>query len=238
MKTVTEWSLEFDLLYDNITSHKAPGLELYEKSVFLTRAEEAVVLGLYRGTFGDAFEATEEVTAYLNTLIKQTDGIAIPGAALAAMKHIQEGTQIYSLADDVLFITLEWAKITPDGCSSEVQVPVIPVTQDEYFRTVRDPFKKQNGRKVLRVEQGKGEQSVSSETATLTRYSELISDYTVSSYTYRYLAKPAPIILYDTNQSSLKINNQTGPKTCLLPESIHQTILAEAVRLAKAVWES
>lgn len=235
MKTVTEWSLEFDLLYDNITSHKAPGLELYEKSVFLTRAQEAVVLGLYRGTFGDAFEATEEVTAYLNTLIKQAEGTAITGAALASMKHIRPNTQIYSLANDVLMITLEWCNITPSGCSAAVQVPVIPVTQDEYFRTVRNPFKKQNDRKVLRVTYGKGE--VSSNKEVETRYSELISDYTVSSYTYRYLARPEPIIL-EALTGGKSINDQTAEKTCLLPESIHQIILAEAVRLAKAVWES
>ena len=80
MKTVTEWSLEFDLLYDNITSHKAPGLTSYEKSVFLTRAEESVVTGLYRGTFGDAFEATEEVLEYLSSLVRQGTGTKIQKA--------------------------------------------------------------------------------------------------------------------------------------------------------------
>ena len=236
MKTVTEWSLEFDLLYDNITSHKAPGLTSYEKSVFLTRAEESVELGLYRGAFGDAFESTEEVTAYLNTLVKQADGTAISGAALASMKHIRSDTQIYSLEDDVLVITLEWCYITPEGCSTPVQVPVIPVTQDEYFRTVRNPFKKQNGRKVLRVTFGKGELDAYDKEVEK-RYSELVSDYHVSTYTYRYLAKPEPIIL-ETLTGGLSINGKTEAKTCLFPESLHQTILAEAVRLAKAVWES
>ena len=55
MKTVGEWSLEFDLLYNNIASDKAPGLTEYEKSVFLSRAEAAVIIALYRGNYGDAF---------------------------------------------------------------------------------------------------------------------------------------------------------------------------------------
>ena len=71
MKTVDEWSVEFDRLYDNIMSNRAPGLEPYEKSMFLTRAQEAVVIALYSGTLGEAFESTEAVTKYLSTLVRQ-----------------------------------------------------------------------------------------------------------------------------------------------------------------------
>ena len=34
--TITEFSNQFDVLYNNITSNQAPGLNEYEKSVFLT----------------------------------------------------------------------------------------------------------------------------------------------------------------------------------------------------------
>lgn len=36
--TPDEFSNEFDILYNNIMSNKAPGLNVYEKSVFLTIA--------------------------------------------------------------------------------------------------------------------------------------------------------------------------------------------------------
>lgn len=36
--TVQEFSHEFDVLYNNITNEVAPGVNEYEKSVFLTRA--------------------------------------------------------------------------------------------------------------------------------------------------------------------------------------------------------
>ena len=61
MTTSEEWSIEFDLLYNNISSNQAPGLTEYEKSVFLTQAQEALILDLYKGVTGDSFEATEEV---------------------------------------------------------------------------------------------------------------------------------------------------------------------------------
>jgi hypothetical protein len=38
-----EFSSEFDVLYNNITSNQAPGLDEYEKSLFLTRAQDEVL---------------------------------------------------------------------------------------------------------------------------------------------------------------------------------------------------
>ena len=38
--TNLEFSREFDILYNNITSNQAPSLNSYEKSVFLTEGEE------------------------------------------------------------------------------------------------------------------------------------------------------------------------------------------------------
>lgn len=41
--TIQEFSDEFDVLYNNITSNQAPGLDEYEKSVFLTKAQDEIV---------------------------------------------------------------------------------------------------------------------------------------------------------------------------------------------------
>lgn len=41
--TIQEFSAEFDLLFNNITSNQAPGLNSYEKSVFLTKAQLQLV---------------------------------------------------------------------------------------------------------------------------------------------------------------------------------------------------
>ena len=37
--TTQEFSNEFDVLYNNIMSNQAPGIDDYEKSVFLTKAQ-------------------------------------------------------------------------------------------------------------------------------------------------------------------------------------------------------
>ena len=41
--TTSEFSNEFDVLYNNIASNAAPGINEYEKSVFLTRAQSEIV---------------------------------------------------------------------------------------------------------------------------------------------------------------------------------------------------
>ena len=41
--TNEEFSNEFDVLYNSITSNQAPGLDEYEKSVFLTKAQSQLV---------------------------------------------------------------------------------------------------------------------------------------------------------------------------------------------------
>lgn len=39
----TEFSNQFDVLYNNIMSNAAPGLNEYEKSVFLTKAQNEII---------------------------------------------------------------------------------------------------------------------------------------------------------------------------------------------------
>lgn len=46
MKT-SEFSNEFDILYNNISNNAAPGVSEYEKSVFLTMAQEQVIKDVY-----------------------------------------------------------------------------------------------------------------------------------------------------------------------------------------------
>ena len=40
---IPEFSTEFDVLFNNITSNQAPGLNEYEKSVFLTKAQSQLI---------------------------------------------------------------------------------------------------------------------------------------------------------------------------------------------------
>lgn len=232
MKTCEEWSLEFDLMYQNITSNQAPGLTEYEKSVFLTRAQEAVVVMLYNGTLSKSFEETEEITAYLAPLVRQAECNEDDNTDLP---HVIPSSKVYTLPQDLLFRTLETCTVYIDDKCKDVLAVVVPVTQDEFWRTMRNPFKGTNKRRVLRLAYSTS--GADDELHSEQGYSELVSDYPISSYVVRYIKKPDPIILTDL-VDGLSINNETDAMTCKLNEALHQTILTEAVKAAKAVWAS
>lgn len=232
MKTCDEWSREFDILYSNITSNQAPGLEEYEKSKFLTRAQEAVVVMLYNGTLRNSFEETEEVTVYLDPLVAQK---TCPVATGLTLPKVSSLSKVYKLPDDLFFRTLEICKLNDPECGL-VDAIVVPVTQDEYWRTSRNPFKGANRRRVLRLSYGESREQAG--VYSDTGYSELISEIPVASYTVRYIKRPDPIILEDLSGDGFSINGKTAAMTCKLHEGLHQMILTEAVKAAKTVWAS
>ena len=212
--TLTEFSVQFDILYNNISSNQAPGLTEYEKSVFLTQAQEALVLDLYKGTAGDSFETTEEVTRYLNSLVTSKEDLTIN------TKDKQYIVDISSLTD-LWFITYQSASITVDLNSRDVLV--VPTKQDTLYKDLKNPFRRPNRNKILGI----------SENNIIILYSE----YPIASYYLKYLKRPTPIILENLD-NDLTIENSSSKTECVLPESLHQQIILRAVQMAKAVWVS
>ena len=223
--TCEEFSLEFDLLYNNIMSNKAPGLSEYEKSLFLTQAQESIVLDIYSGKYGDSFERTEETTSYLNQLLKQR---TYNNGEFTEGNKLDTRSVFVTLPEDLWFKTGETATIMDDSYKCQVdglrEVTVLPVTQDTLVRTKRSPFRGPNERRILRLD---------SSNHTV----ELISNYPITSYTVRYLSRPEPIILKELPQG-LTIGGKSSPQTCLLNTAIHKAILSKAVLIAKSSWES
>lgn len=219
----TEFSNEFDILYNNIMSNAAPGLNEYEKSVLLTQAQESIILDIYNGRFNNegSFESTEEVTSYINCLSKQI----ILTSSVDGDK-ISEKSRFYELPEDLWFITYESVILNDDrlGCKNNQEVIVKPITQDTYYRISRNPFRKENDKRVLRLLKD--------------NKSELISDYNIKSYLIRYVSKPEPIILTDLTEYNVSIEGKTQETECKLNPAIHRTILKRAVNLAKAIWSS
>ena len=211
--TLQEFSLEFDLLYDNISSNQAPGLTEYEKSVFLTQAQDALVLDLYKGTSGDSFETTEEVTRYLNTLVKSKTYNNLTSSSFDENNRLKQ-TSI-TLDKDVMFVTYQVAKSGCDWCL------VVPTTQDNLYKTLQNPFTGPNSKRIIS----------SSEDNKILLYSiKNISDFKI-----KYLQSPEPIIL-SALDSDLTIKGKNTALDCALPECTHQMILMRAVQMAKAVW--
>ena len=209
--TNPEFSIEFDILYNNISSNKAPGLNEYEKSVFLTKAQEQIVTELYSGrnTTYNSFEETEEQRRYLHSLIttssleESTDTDDI----------ITSNSSIYKLPENIMFITYETVILTGNK-----EVTVYPVSQDELSKIIKNPFRGPSNNRVLRLDLGNN--SI-----------EVISNHDITKYLIRYLRKPNPIILTDL-EDDLSINGVSEESVCELDSSLHRTILDRAVALA------
>ena len=68
---INEMSEVFDLYYNNITSNQAPGLNEWEKSWFLTKAEKEVVLNHFTpnskgNNIGQGYDDSAKIMEELN----------------------------------------------------------------------------------------------------------------------------------------------------------------------------
>lgn len=219
--TPQEFSTEFDVLMNSYAATQfgvaQTPLEFdeYEKSVFLTTAQDEVVLSLYNGTFnGESLEKTEQLRRCLDALIETDYPIEV-----AKTRGLDEKSQFFRLKDNVWFITYESAELTEGAyCEGNPTIEVIPMKQDEWHRSKGNPFKRPNKRKAVRLDCGN-------------KMVEIISEYPVKKYLVRYLRKPQPIILAPL-EGDLKIDKLQEVTPCELSTALHKTILERAVQLA------
>ena len=191
----------------------------YEKSLFLTKAQEEIVIELYTGKnpYGDSFELTEELRRYLADLIEEATKTPITGSEGKPIGVAGSKSQFFTLPEDLWFITYEAATLssTDDNCINGSTIEVVPITQDEYHRVKKNPFRGTTRRRALRLDLADG-------------VIEVVCDHPISSYYVRYLKKLAPIVL-EALPNNLTVNGENGPKDCELHEALHHRILERAV---------
>ena len=225
--TTEEFSNEFDTLLNSysVISKFGKGenpstieLDEYEKSVFLTKAQEEIVIDFYSGKnpLEDSFEKTEEIRRYLSDLIKTYTTTEKKTGYVGLSKT----SIFFELPEDLWFITYESAGLEDSrlGCMNGKEISVIPISQDDYFRISGNPFRGSNKRRALRLDNGNG-------------IVEIVSEYNIDKYLVRYIAKPDPIVLTDL-PDNLSINTISKKTECKLNPVIHRAILEKAVKLA------
>lgn len=223
--TCEEFSNTFDTLLNSYSIQAGFGkenndqasiaLDEYEKSVFLTKAQKELILALYNGNngSGNSFESTEENRRYLAPLVRE-----VTLKPMDIKKSFSDDSHDYfTLPEDLWFITYE-AVDTDASCGSFKRIDVYPVTQDDYNRTKRNPFRGANMRRALRLDLSDG-------------VIEIVSKYNIGDYYIRYLKKPNPIILAPL-PNDVSIDGKNDISNCELHEALHERILDLAVREA------
>ena len=231
--TASEFSQEFDILYNNIASNQAPGLTEYEKSVFLTKAQDEIIKNYFTGKpngnkYQEGVEDSAKRYSDFSCLIK-VDYID----AEDDVQTIDQRGRIIYLPDD-LMITLNEAfyvhyKLMDSLSQDEPQLirtivedtyQVVPITLGEYQRLMskpsNDPLKRQVWKLMGNNASGNGSVEIIPHWMDV-RYiltkKEVDSNYTLEG-TYklkiRYIRRPYPIIIQELSAQGLTINGKTA----------------------------
>lgn len=216
---VQEFSNTFDTLLQPYITKDVNGnqnnlaFDEYEKSIFLTKAQEQIVLELYQ-----ELEQSEEVRKYLSNLIK-TDNYAPVGEQDETLINNNFKSYKVDISNDILFMIYEQCTLSDENnCINNKIVSVVPTIHDDLDKVLKNPFKSPNSRKVIRLD--------------FDNKIELISKYSISNYKVRYLKKPNPIILVAL-EDNLSINNgDTKVSNGETNPILHERIVQRAVQLA------
>ena len=216
---VQEFSNSFDTLLqpyiakESFSEQNNLAFDEYEKSIFLTKAQEQIVLELYQ-----ELEQSEEVRKYLSNLIK-TDNYAPVEEQDETLINNNFKSYKVEISNDILFMIYEQCTLSDESnCINNKIVSVVPTIHDDLDKVLKNPFKSPNSRKVIRLD--------------FDNKIELISKYNISNYKVRYLKKPNPIILV-TLEDNLSINNgDTKVSNGETNPILHERIVQRAVQLA------
>ena len=225
--TIPEFSDQFDVLFNNITSNQAPGLNEYEKSLFLTKAEKEIVKNYFTANskgnnIGQGFDDSVKRQADFSVLMKTASC-----TATTLTGKIDDRSIAYNYPSDVFIVINESVKV-----GNNVK-QVIPLRYDEYTRLMSKPYKRPLKNQVWRLI-NKGQVSSLGES---TKTVEIIPGPgdVISSYSIRYIRTPSPIIV--GNLDGLSIDSKfTVSTTCEIDPILHDDILQRAVELAKIAW--
>lgn len=222
--TNQEFDLGFDLLWNNIMSNTAPGLNSYEKSMFLTKAQDELLKNYFNPKGNKYLEGIDDSRkreidfSMLISIYEESEQIP-------DINYSDNGFS-FSLPNDVFFLLNESCEATNNE-DKVVNLIVMPISAPEYTRLMNKPFKApfkwQCWRLLTQTKEGSNV--------------ELIPGYNYKSckYKIRYVRYPSPIILKNLPEP-LEIGGISVETPCELSKEIHQDILQRAVELAKMAY--
>lgn len=227
--TIQEFSNEFDVLYNNIMSNQAPGLDEYEKSVFLTKAQSEIIKNYFNpkgNKYQEGFDGSQKRQVDFSKLMKT---YASSGTTPTPTSFFGNVTGAYKITwpDDVFVVVNEVVDVTKKDESGKYRLQVIPIKYDEYLRVSSKPYKQPLKNQAWRIINGEND---------INLIVGHLNNVSPNGYHIRYVKHPKPIILESLDGSGLSINNETNEMGCELDPEIHPEILQRAVELARAAY--
>lgn len=228
--TNLELSNEFDVLYNNITSNQAPGLDEYEKSVFLTKAQDEIVKSYFNPRLNkpqEGFDGNEKRQIDFSMIMRTKTYRSFSNATFDNRSNSKKVT----LDNDIMmfineFVDVSRAVALDSPVSGIVRLTVVPLDYREYARLMSKPYKRPLKYQAWRI----------LDNSDSTNNAELIvgPGDLITGYSIRYVKRPRAIIL--TTLDGVTLDGQTKEQSCELDPILHQEILQRAVELAKAAY--
>ena len=137
--TNQEFSDEFDILYNNITSNKIPGLDEYEKSVFLTKAQSEILKEYFNARIdgsNNGFDGSQKRQYDFSKLIRVSTLFDINSykERITPLEKIDRRSRVFLFPEDY-FLSIN--EIISDD---KYQYSVEPLRYDEYQRLILKPY--------------------------------------------------------------------------------------------------
>ena len=229
--TTQEFSNEFDVLYNNIMSNQAPGLDEYEKSVFLTKAQLEILKNYFNpkgNKYGQGFDENAKRQIDFSTLIT----VAKPSLYTPTDDYVKfdDRSQLYKMPSDILLVLNETGINTVENGVKRL-ISIVPINYEEYARLMSKPWKQPLKNQGWRLFQSAGKVDFISE--VVIKYNSTLTDYKI-----RYVKRPKPIILANLadEYSNVFIEGLNTVTECELDPILHPEILQRAVELAKSAY--
>lgn len=137
--TTQEFTNEFDVFYNNVASNAAPGLNEYEKSVFLTKAQSELVKAYFISSTnksGSGFDGDEKRQYDFSALLRVANLFDINSAVerVSSEEKIDRRSKVYLFPQDY-FISVNELLSDNDQFYS-----VQPITYTDYQRMMTKPY--------------------------------------------------------------------------------------------------
>ena len=245
--TNLEFSNEFDVLYNSITSNQAPGLDEYEKSVFLTKAQDEIIKAYFNPRTNktqEGFDGNEKRQIDFSMIMRSNiyePSKGVSDVFTTSFFDLRDNTKAVTLNSDILMFVNEYVEVTRNG--KKVRLTVVPINYMEYSRLMSKPFKRPTKNQAWRL----------LDNSNGAKKAELIVGPidTITKYVTRYVKRPRAIIL-DVLSDGTSLDGYVGADgegnptanvseavqgiTCELDPILHPEILQRAVELAKAAY--
>lgn len=223
--TSEEFENGFDVYYNNIMSNQAPGLDAYEKSLFLTKAQEEIVKAYFypqTNKLMTGFDGNERRQIDFSKLVVNIEPAVVLGQG--SIDKRTSGVAKSVMPTNALMILNEILDVFRN--SKNITLQVRPLTYTEYSNLMSKPHKRPLKWQAWRLQVM---EDSNSSVDLIAGFGDIISSYRV-----RYVKRPKPIIV--ANLEGVSIEGLDTITECELDPILHEEILQRAVELAKAAY--